>query len=157
MRTYAIVGFILVLFIISAFVYVFVFAENRNYPNNTARENIDFVTSTFDNNMPTMSKIQDFDIFKYSGFDIKNPLYTYTNKSASNPYNKVATVSDNPTESLNSTLLPDDIAVEMVEAALPVSGSVMEDTTPSLTGLNASTEASIRESMVKSELRRVRR
>jgi hypothetical protein len=32
-----------------------------------------------------------------------------------------------------------------------------QDLTPSLSGLNANTEATIRESMVKSELRRIRR
>jgi hypothetical protein len=157
MRIAAIIGFVTVLIIISAFIYVFVIAEKRSYPNNIAQENVNFVTSTFDNNRSTTSKIADFDIFKYSGFDIKNPLYTYTNKSKSNPYDKVEATSSNPAESLNSTLLPDDIAVEMVDAALPVSNIGIEDTTPSLTGLNASTEASIRESMVKSELRRVRR
>lgn len=154
----AIVGVLLVSVVISLLVYFFVFAEKRAYPNNTAQENLNFVTSTFDNTRPMTQKMEDFDVFKYSGFDIKSPVYTYTSKSSSNPYNKVATTSVNPTESLNSTLLPDDIAVETVDSALPVSeGPEVEDVTPSLTGLNASTEASIRESMITGELRRFRR
>ena len=154
----AIVGVLLVSVVISLLVYFFVFAEKRDYINNISQENLNFVTSSFDNNRSMTTKMQDFDTFKYSGFDIKSPGYTYTSKSSSNPYNKVATTSVNPTESLNSTLLPDDIAVEMVDSALPVSGgSEVEDLTPSLTGLNASTEASIRESMITSDLRRFRR
>ena len=154
----AIVGVLIVSVVISLLVYFFVFAEKRDYPNNTAQENLNFVTSTFDNTRPMTQKMEDFDVFKYSGFDIKSPVYTYTKKSTSNPYNNVATTSVNPVESLNSTLLPDDIAVETVDSSLPVfGGPEVEDVTPSLTGLNASTEASIRESMITGELRRFRR
>ena len=127
------------------------FSENRNYPNNTARENIDFVSSNFDNNMTITKKIADFDIFKYSGFDLKSPLSTYTNsKTSSNPYNKTATTNVDPNLSLNSTIspgdssvsddlispsdsnLPDDTPINSVDEVLPMNNMDGQDLTPSL-------------------------
>ena len=176
MNRNAMLGLALVLLVIGILVYVFVFYEKRDYPNNTARENIDFVSGNFDNNMSITQKIQDFDIFKYSGFDLKSPLSTYTNsKSSSNPYNKTAATNIDPNLSLNSTISPgdsnlsdnlispsdsnllDDTPVDFVDAVLPMNNMDSQDLTPSLSGLNANTEATIRESMVKSELRRIRR
>ena len=158
MTKLAIGGAISVFIVIGILIYVFVLKENRDYKNNIAQENINFVSSNFDGNRAYTTKIEDFDIFKNNGYDVRGPVYTYTNsKSSSNPYGTVVSTNVDQGVSLNSTLLPDDIAVEMVDAALPVSGTDVEDSAPSLTGLNAGTEASIRESMVRGELRRMRR
>jgi len=156
----AIFGLVLIILLIGVLIYVFVFAERREYPNNTARENIDFATKSFDDSLHSQRKIQDFDVFKYSGFDVKSPVYTYTNtKSAvtSNPYSKANSNGINPIVSLNSTIQPVDISVDTVGSALPVKPIIDGEFAPSLTGLNANIESTIRESMVKSELRRSRR
>jgi hypothetical protein len=147
-----------VVIIIGILIYVFVIAEKRDFPNNTARENIAFATAIFDNNKSYTEKIQDYDIFKYSGFDVKSPSYTYTNsKTSSNPYDKMSSTSANPDIALNSTIQPEDVAVDSVGAAVPTNDINTEDLTPSLSGLNANVESTIRESMVKSELRRMRK
>jgi hypothetical protein len=146
--------------LITVVLFFLVFSEKREYPNTAARESVDFLTSIFDNNRTLMPKIEDFDNFKYSGYDIKSPMFTYTSdQQSSNPYNKVASANINLDATLNSTIVAEDKAVAAVEAALPVneSNNDIEDTTASLTGINGNTEAAIRESMVKSELRRIRR
>lgn len=158
MNMNATLGLAVVFIIIGVLVYLFVFSEKRDFPNTTARENIDFATSIFDSNKPYTEKIQDFDSWKYSGFDVKSPIYTYTNsKTVSNPYNKSSSTGVDPVVSLNSTIQPEDVAVDTVEAAIPTSTMNDEDLTPSLSGLNANIESTIRESMVRSELRRMRK
>lgn len=159
MNMNAMFGLAGVLIFIGLLVYVFVFAEKRDLPNNTASENIAFATSRFDGNRSYTEKIQDFDNWKYSGFDVKSPIYTYTNsKTSSNPYNKSSSTDADPTVSLNATIQPEDVdvAVDTVEAAIPTNTINDEDLTPSLSGLNANIESTIKESMVKSELRRMR-
>ncbi len=157
MNMIAMFGLAGVLIFIGVLVYVFVFAEKRDFPNNTASENIAFATSIFDGNRSYTEKIQDFDNWKYSGFDVKSPTYTYTNsKTSSNPYDKSSSTSADPTVSLNATIQPEDVAVDTVGAAIPTNAINDEDLTPSLSGLNANIESTIRESMVKSELRRTR-
>ena len=157
MNMKALFGLAVVVTIIGVLVYFFVFAEKRDLPNNTARENIAFASSIFDSNRSYTEKIQDFDNFKYSGFDVKSPTYTYTNfKTSSNPYN-TSSMGIDPIVSLNSTIQPEDVAVDTVGAAVPTNPINDEDLTPSLSGLNANIESTIRESMVKSELRRMRK
>jgi len=158
MNMIAMFGLAGVLIFIGVLVYVFVLAEKRDFPNNTASENIAFATSIFDGNRSYTEKIQDFDNWKYSGFDVKSPTYTYTNsKTSSNPYNKSSSTSADPAVSLNSTIQPEDVAVDTVGASIPTNAINDEDLTPSLSGLNANIESTIRESMVKSELRRMRK
>jgi hypothetical protein len=158
MNMNAMIGLAFALLFIGVLIYVFVIAEKRDFPNNTARENIAFATSIFDNNKSYTEKIQDYDIFKYSGFDVKSPIYTYTDSTkSSNPYLKKSSTAVDPIVSLNSTILPEDVAVDTVEAAVPTNDINTEDLTPSLSGLNANIESTIRESMVKSELRRMRK
>lgn len=50
MSMIAMFGLAGVLIFIALLVYVFVFAEKRDLPNNTASENIAFATSIFDGN-----------------------------------------------------------------------------------------------------------
>jgi len=158
MNMNAMFGLAIVLIFIGVLVYIFVIAEKRTFPNTTARENIAFATTTFDGNRSYTEKIQDYDIFKYSGFDVKSPIYTYTNSTASsNPYNKMSSTSADSTVSLNSTILPEDVAVDTVDASVVTNQINDQDLTPSLSGLNANIESTIRESMVKSELRRMRK
>ena len=155
---YAIGGVLIASVVIGVLIYFFVFAEKRNYPNTTAQQNLNFLTETFEGTRPMTTRLQDFDVFKYSGYDVKSPLYTYTNnKSSSNPYNNIITSSANQSESLNATILPGDIAVEVTEPSFTTPAEAIEVSTPSLSGLNAGTEASIRESMIRTELRRLRR
>ena len=150
----AIIGIV----VVAVLIYFFVSGEKRNYPNNTSRENIDFATKMFDSNRSSTLKIQDFDTFKYSGFDVKSPIYTYTTGSkSSNPYSKVSVPVVDPSLSLNSTILSGDVAVDTVGASMAVTKVASEELIPTLSGLNANTEASIRGSMVSSELRRMRR
>ena len=79
MNMNAMFGLAIALIFIGVLVYLFVIAEKRDFPNNTARENTAFATSIFDGNRSYTEKIQDFDNWKYSGFDVKIHTYTYTN------------------------------------------------------------------------------
>jgi len=157
MSKYTIGGFIVALLVIFALIFLFMNLEKNERTNRVTEENLKFITSTFDDTRSLTQKILDFDFFKYSkGYDVKAPIYTYTvAKKVSAPYTNVAATGAAPNEYLNNTLPTVTPAATSIGA--PISEAQVVDTIPSLTGLNAGTEASIRESMVRSELRRVRR
>jgi hypothetical protein len=157
MSKYTIGGFIVALLVIFALIFLFMNLEKNERTNRVTEENLKFITSTFDDTRSLTQKILDFDFFKYSrGYDVKAPIYTYTvSKKVPAPYTNVAATGAAPNEYLNNTLPTVTPAATSIGA--PISEAQVVDTIPSLTGLNAGTEASIRESMVRSELRRVRR
>jgi len=157
MNFYTISGIGVVFLILSVVIYFLVFPEKREFPNTTASENIGFANRIFDSNRTLMPKIEDFDNFKYNGYDISTPLNIYTSNSPSfNPYSKTASTSVDPNTTLNSTIVAED---KEVDTAVPInrSNDSIEDTPSTLTGLNGNIESSIRESMVKSELRKIRK
>ena len=160
MSKYTIGGFIVALLVIFALIFLFMNLEKNERTNRVTEENLKFITSTFDDTRSLTQKILDFDFFKYSkGYDVKAPIYTYTvAKKVSAPYTNVAATGAAPNEYLNNVLptVP-TVTPAATSIGAPISEAQVVDTIPSLTGLNAGTEASIRESMVRSELRRVRR
>jgi hypothetical protein len=85
---------------------------------------------------------------------------TYTrDKSLPAPYSIIAQTTIDPNTVLNSTILPEDNAVETVESVLKTTDGDDLDTSITLSGINGSAEATLRESMVNSsfELRKSRK
>jgi hypothetical protein len=134
--------------------------EGRTFPNVTTDMYISRANSEFDSNRTLSPKIEDFDAFKSKGYGDIDSSVSYTrNKILNRPYSVIASTSINPGTVLNSTILPDDRAVETVQSLAPINDMNNVDVTASLSGINGSAEASIRESMLNStyELRKNRK
>lgn len=132
--------------------------EQRTFPNVTTDRYISHAISEFDSNRTLMPKKEEFDGFKNNGYNIDSSVSYTNNKKTNRPYSRIASTSVNPDENLNSTILPDDRAVETV-SALPLNDMNNVDVNASLSGINGNAEASLRESMLNStyELRKYRK
>jgi hypothetical protein len=134
--------------------------ERREFPNVSTDAYVTRANAEFDDNRTLLTKIEDFDVFKYSGSGIPMQSSTYTrDKSLPAPYSIIAQTTIDPNTVLNSTILPEDNAVETVESVLKTTDGDDLDTSITLSGINGSAEATLRESMVNSsfELRKSRK
>jgi hypothetical protein len=133
--------------------------EQRTFPNVTTDRYISHANSEFDSNRTLMPKIEDFDGFKSNGYNIDSSVSYTNNKQTNRPYSRIASTSVDPNKILNSTILPDDRAVETVSSILPTNDMNNFDVNASLSGINGTAEASLRESMLNStyELRKYRK
>jgi hypothetical protein len=149
-----------VLFGIGYFVYVVVKSSSvskRTFPNTSTEGYISRANSEFDSNRTLMPKIEDFDPFKYNGYDVQAPAPPpYTNhKNLTKPYSVIVTNSEVLNTNLNPTILAEDKALETVSSVINATTNTI-DGIASLSGINGTAEASLRESMVNStyELRK---
>lgn len=128
--------------------------EKSEYTGNVPGEQISFLERIFDKNLTMMPKIEGFDTFKsYGELPIIGKLYT-TAKTV-RPYSSTIASGEDPIKNLNNTIDIEDKDIDTVDS---VDDSTRNDKIISnLSGMNGGIEASLRESMVKSELRRLRR
>jgi|694.fasta_scaffold50857_3 hypothetical protein len=129
-------------------VYLYISPERRNYTGNVPGQQIAFLESIWNDRQTMMPKIEGFDSFKSYG---EEPIVgqLYTKSKSDRPYRSVNSNNEDITKNLNTTIDIEDKNIDTVGAAI--------DTTASLSGINGGTESSLKESMVKPELRRLRR
>ena len=140
--------------VVSFLVYLYMSPEKREYTGNVPGAQISFLEEIFDNNATMMPKIEGFDTFKsYGELPTLGKLYT-TSKTV-RPYSSTVASSEDPVKNLNTTI---DIEDKDIDTVSSIDDSLRDDKILSnLSGMNGGVEASIRQSMVKSELRRLRR
>lgn len=143
--------------VLSYLIYVSMYPENRDYNGNIPGEQISFLSGRFNENVTMTPKIEGFDTFKsYGELPVVGKLYTTT--KAVRPYSSIIESGSDPTENLNNTIDIADKDIDIADSSIDVTGEdKILDTSSSLSGMNGGIEASLRESMVKSELRRLRR
>jgi hypothetical protein len=153
-------GLFLLIGIISFLIYLYLSTENtekREYKGNVPGEQISFLQQIFDNNLNMTSKIQDFDTFKsYGELPVAGKLYTTTKPVK--PYSATLALGEDIINNLNSNINAGKITATQEDSSSKTSIENKNlDNSSSLSGMNGGIEASIRESMVKSELSRLRR
>lgn len=142
--------------VLSYLVYIYMYPEKREYNGNITGAQISFLNERFNENLTMMPKIEGFDTFKsYGEMPVVGNLYTTT--KAVRPYSSIIESGRDPIENLNNTIDIADKDVDIVDSSIDTMGDKILDTSSSLTGMNGGIEASIRASMVKPELRRLRR
>ena len=82
----------------------------------------------------------------------------YTTTKAVRPYSSIIASGGVPIENLNNTIDIADKDIDIANSSIDTTGDdKILDTSSSLAGMNGGIEASLRSSMVKPELRRLRR
>ena len=131
--------------------------EKSEYTGNVPGAQISFLEEIFDNNATMMPKIEGFDTFKSYG-ELPTLGKLYTTSKAVRPYSSTVASSEDPVKNLNTTIDREDKDIDSVSS---IDDSLRDDkilgNSSNLSGMNGGVEASIRQSMVKSELRRLRR
>ena len=143
--------------VLSYLVYKYMYPEKREYNGNIPGAQISFLNERFNENLTMMPKIEGFDTFKsYGEMPVVGNLYTTT--KAVRPYSSIIESGRDPIENLNNTIDIADKDVDIADSSIDITaGDKILDTSSSLAGMNGGIEASIRASMVKPELRRLRR
>ena len=142
--------------VLSYLVYIYMYPEKREYNGNIPAAQISFLNERFNENLTMMPKIEGFDTFKsYGEMPVVGNLYTAKQKVR--PYSSIIASGRDPIETLNNTIDISDKDIDTVYSSIDTVGDKILDTSSSLAGMNGGIEASIRSSMVKPELRRLRR
>jgi hypothetical protein len=144
--------------VVSLLIYVYMSPEKSEYTGNIPGEQISFLEEIFDKNSSMMPKIEGFDTFKsyYGELPIVGKLYT-TTKSV-RPYSSTIESDKDLTKNLNATIDIEDKDIDITDSVNDSTrNDKILDNSSSLSGMNGGMEASLRESMIKSELRRLRR
>jgi hypothetical protein len=140
--------------VVSFLVYLYMSPEKSEYTGNVPGAQISFLEEIFDNNATMMPKIEGFDTFKSYG-ELPTIGKLYTTSKTVRPYGSTVASSEDPVKNLNTTI---DIEDKDIDSVSSIDDSLRDDKIISnLSGMNGGVEASIRQSMVKSELRRLRR
>jgi hypothetical protein len=140
--------------VVSFLVYLYMSPEKSEYTGNVPGAQISFLEEIFDNNATMMPKIEGFDTFKSYG-ELPTLGKLYTTSKVVRPYSSTVASNEDPVKNLNTTI---DIEDKDIDSVSSIDDSLRDDKIISnLSGMNGGVEASIRQSMVKSELRRLRR